>query len=80
MERHRWNHWKNEGAPLSNLSKNKQKVLENLKSRDDVVTTNGDKGATVVILDLNGYGAECERQLSNTKHYKELSAAAACCK
>ena len=36
----------------SNLSEREQKVLAELKVRDDIVNTNGDKGGAVVILDM----------------------------
>ena len=39
----------------SNLSKEKQKALEDLLERDDIVIVNADKGGAVVIMDVTDY-------------------------
>ena len=41
-----------------NLSKKEQKVLEELKNREDIVITNAGKHGTVVILDVKDYVKE----------------------
>ena len=57
----------------SNLSAKEQKALQELQSRDDIVITDVDKGGAVVILDVEGYIREAERQLHNTENYKRLN-------
>ena len=53
----------------SNLSVKEQNALQELQSRDDIVTTEPDKGGAVVILDVEDYIKEAERQLHNTENY-----------
>ena len=43
-----------------NLSKEKQKALEDLLERDDIVTVNADKGGAVVIMDVTDYIKKAE--------------------
>ena len=57
----------------SNLSVKEQKALQELQFRDDIVTTDADKGGAVVILDVEDYVKEAERQLHNTNNYKRLN-------
>ena len=57
----------------SNLSVKEQKALQELQSRDAIVITNADKGGMVVILDVEDYIKEVERQLNNTENYKNLN-------
>ena len=57
----------------SNLSVKEQKALQELQSRDDIVITDADKGGAVVILGVEDYIKEAERQLRNTENYKRLN-------
>ena len=57
----------------SNLSVKEQKALQELQSRDDIVITEAEKGGAVVILHVEDYVKEAERQLHNTKNYKRLN-------
>ena len=41
--------------------------------RDDIVICNADKGNAVVILDVEDYIKEANKQLGDTSFYKELS-------
>ena len=56
----------------SNLSVKEQKALQVLQSNDGIVITEADKGGVVVILDVEDYIKEAERQLHNTENYKRL--------
>ena len=56
----------------SNLFETKQKALEDLKMRDDIVINNADKGGVVVILDVKDSVKECESQLNNSENHKYL--------
>ena len=53
----------------SNLSVKEQKAFQELKSRDDIVITEADKGGAVVILDIEYYMKEADH---NTENYKRL--------
>ena len=57
----------------SNLSVKEQKELQVLQSKDDIVIAEADKGGAVVILDVEDYIKEAERQLHNTENYKRLN-------
>ena len=59
--------------PTTNLTKNETIALENLMLRDDIVICNADKGNAVVILDVEDYIKEANKQLGDTSFYKELS-------
>ena len=41
--------------------------MENLRTRDDLIFTKADKGGALVIMDVNDYIQEAERQLSDKK-------------
>ena len=56
----------------SYLSVKTRKALQELQSRDDIVIKDADKGGAVIILDVEGYIKEAERQLHNTENYKRL--------
>ena len=47
----------------SNLSKEESNWLNNLKSRDDMIITHAVKGGAVVIMDVDDYIKEANRQL-----------------
>ena len=51
----------------SNLSVKEQKALQELQSRDDIVTTETDNGGTVVIVDVEDNINEVEIKLHNRK-------------
>ena len=46
--------------------------MEDLSIRDDIIITKTDKGGAVVILDVDGYINEANRQLNNKEFYKEV--------
>ena len=46
--------------------------MEDLSIRDDIIITKTDKGGAVVILDVDDYINEANRQLNNKEFYKEL--------
>ena len=59
--------------PKDNLAKSERKALENLQQRDDIIITKADKGGAVVIMDVEHYINEANRQLSDTKNYQKLN-------
>ncbi|XP_063398914.1 uncharacterized protein LOC134683533 [Mytilus trossulus] len=60
------------GKHLRNLSEQESQAINNLKSRDDIVIKQADKGSAVVVINKTDYIEEGNRQLSNTKFYKHL--------
>ena len=46
--------------------------MEELASRKDIFITNADKGGAVVIMDIEKYIKEINRQLSDKRNYKTL--------
>ena len=46
--------------------------LNELKTRDDIIVTKADKGGTVVIMNVDDYIKEANRQLDNTEFYTKL--------
>ena len=58
--------------PKPNLSKGEQKAMEELAKRKDIIITNADKGGAVVIMDVEKYINEANRQLSDKHNYKKL--------
>ena len=59
-------------AQKQNLSKAERTSLQKLRNRDDIIITKADKGGAVVILDVQDYIAEAERQLNDTTSYEKL--------
>ena len=57
-----------------NLTKGEQKALEELSKRDDITITNADKGGVIVIMDIDKYISEPQRQLNDENNYKKLQA------
>ena len=55
----------------SNSFVKEQKTLQKLQSRDSIVITEADKGDAVVMLDVEDYLKEAERQLHNTETIKD---------
>ena len=58
--------------PKDNLTQKERKALFNPQRRDDIIITKADKSGATVIIDVNDYITEVERQLKNTEFYKEL--------
>ena len=56
----------------SNLNKHEMKALNDLMNRTDIIICNADKGGATVIMDVNDYIKEANRQLNDETHYKEL--------
>ena len=55
-----------------NLSKMEQKAMEELAKRKDVIMANADKDGALVIMDLEKYIKEANRQLSEKHIQKTL--------
>ena len=51
----------------------KEDALQNLSKRDDIIITKADKGGAVVIVDVDDYIQEANRQLDNKEFYKKLT-------
>ena len=58
--------------PKPNLSKGEEKATEELAKRKDIIITNADKGATVVIIDVEKYISEANRHVSCQADNKNL--------
>ena len=48
-------------------------ALQNLCKRDDIIITKADKGGVVVIVDVDDYVQEANRQLENKEFYNKLT-------
>ena len=59
--------------PYNNLTKNERTSMKKLIREEDIITK-VDKGGAVVIVDVQGYIKEAERQLNNIKNYRKLQA------
>ena len=59
--------------PHKNLSKKEEYAMQNLSKRDDIIITKVDKGGAVVLVDVNDYVEEANRQLGNKEFYKKLT-------
>ena len=55
-----------------NLTKEEQKALEDLRSYDDIVIKQADKGSAVVVMDKERYVTEATRQLGDSAVYVSL--------
>ena len=58
--------------PYNNLTKNERTCMKKLSREEDIIITKVDKGGAVVIVDVQGYIKEAERQLNNIKNYRKL--------
>ena len=58
--------------PKPNLFKGEQNAIEELAKRKDIIITNSDKGSAVVIMEVEKYINEANRQLSYKCNYKKL--------
>lgn len=50
-----------------NLTKDEQRALENLRSYDDIIIKQADKGSAVVVMDKVAFIDEAKRHLSDSK-------------
>ena len=55
------------------MSKKEEDALQNLSKRDYIIITEADKGGAVVIVDVDDYIQEANRQLDNKEFYKKLT-------
>ena len=55
-----------------NLSQKEKEALEILRNRSDIIITRADKGGAVVIMDIETYIQEAEKQLNDTNYYTML--------
>ncbi|KAL9958229.1 hypothetical protein ACROYT_G035215, partial [Oculina patagonica] len=55
-----------------NLTREEQRALENLRSYDDIIIKQADKGSAVVVLDKGTYVQEAMRQLNDEEVYTSL--------
>ena len=58
-------------SKYSNLTIKELKAMQELQSRNDIVITDADKGGAVVILDVEDYVKQAERQLNNKENYRK---------
>ena len=47
--------------------------MQELQSRKDIAITNAKKGGVVVIVDVEDYVKEAERQLNNKENYRKIN-------
>ena len=57
---------------IKNLSKKEDEALQALMQRNDIIICNADKGGSCVIIDVDDYIKEGERQLTDQSFYKVL--------
>ena len=57
----------------SNLTIKERKAMQELQFRKDIGITDADKGGAVVILDVEDYVKEAERQLNNKENYRKIN-------
>lgn len=55
----------------TDLCKYKQ-AIETLQSNPNIIIKPADKGSKIIILDLQQYALEANRQLDNLKYYKQI--------
>ena len=58
-------------SKYSNLTIEERKAMQELQSRNDIVITHADKSGTAVILDVEDYVKEAERQPNNKENYRK---------
>ena len=56
-----------------NLTKNEEIALNNLMKRTDIIICKADKGGATVIIDVNDYISEANRQLEDGNFYRNLN-------
>ena len=57
----------------SNLTIKERKAMQELQFRKDIGITDADKGGAVVILDVEDYVKEAEKQLNNRENYRKIN-------
>ena len=62
----------NTKRPKDNLTNGEQKTPKELSMRDDIIIINADKGGAIIIMDIDKYISEAQRQLNDKNNYKEL--------
>ena len=55
-----------------NLKKDEIQAMDELRKREDLIFTKADKGGALVIMDVEDYVKEADRQLNDKKFYKKL--------
>ena len=63
---------KTKKLPRDNLTKSELEALLNLQKRNDIIITKADKGGAVIILDIQDYIDEANRQLNDNNNYEQL--------
>ena len=61
-----------EGGRDTYIYKDEEKALQDLMTRNDIIFCNADKGGACVIIDVEDYINEAERQLMDESFYKTL--------
>uniref|UniRef100_A0A8C5LW51 Reverse transcriptase domain-containing protein n=1 Tax=Leptobrachium leishanense TaxID=445787 RepID=A0A8C5LW51_9ANUR len=56
-----------------NLSPAERMALKNLSSNNNIIIKPADKGGSVVVMNIQDYMAEGDRQLSDVKYYRKLT-------
>ena len=64
---------KGKHRPTPNLTKDEIKALHQLELRDDIIITKADKGGAVVIMNVDDYIKEANRQLQDENCYKRIT-------
>ena len=54
-----------------NLSPEEFEAIKQLRNDNTIIIKKADKGSTVVLMNRDGYIAEVERQLNDTKFYEK---------
>ena len=62
----------NTKRPKDNLTKREHKALKELYKRDNIIITNADKRGAIIIMDIDKYIFEAQRQLNNENNSKKL--------
>ena len=62
----------NTKRPIDNLTNGEQKTPKELSKRDDIIIINADKGGAIIIMDIEKYISEAQRQLNDKNNYKKL--------
>lgn len=55
-----------------NMTYSESRIISNLKSREDIIIKEADKGGSIVIWPTQKYKHEAYRQLNNPEHYRKL--------
>ena len=63
---------KSKPYPKTNLTTNEQQALDRLSQRTDIIICRADKGGATVIIDVEDYIVEANRQLDDADFYRKL--------